>query len=129
MNYPEVEYEMTQADLDKILEACKPVPYIVVGGYAPRSPQENANAAWAELGSRMGFDSTTVRPVDGKGMRSFIAVPSETPTQRAERVAAEEAARRRARADELRASIAAQQKELAMLDAVSPPARETRTQP
>ena len=26
------EYEMTQAQLDKILDACKPVPYIVVGG-------------------------------------------------------------------------------------------------
>ena len=70
------EYEMTQGDLDKILEACKPVPYIVIGGVVPRSQQENANAAWAELGSRMGFDHMTVRGVDGKGNRVFSAVPN-----------------------------------------------------
>ena len=71
------EYEMTQADLDKILEACKPVPYMVVGGVPPRSPQENANAAWAELGSRMGFDHMTVLPT-GRGIRCFYAVPNDS---------------------------------------------------
>ena len=70
------EYEMTQADLDKILDACKPVPYMVFGGRPPRSPQENANDAWAELGRRMGFNHMTVRGVDGKGNRFFSAVPN-----------------------------------------------------
>ena len=70
------EYEMTQADLDKILDACKPVRYMVVGGVMPSTPQENANAAWAELGSRMGFDHMSVKPVSGKGDRFFTAVPS-----------------------------------------------------
>lgn len=74
------EFEMTQDDLDKILKACKPVPYMVVGGHAPRSPQEKANAAWAELGSCMGFESMTVKPVAGKGQRFFTAVPSEEET-------------------------------------------------
>ena len=69
-----MKYEMTQADLDKILEACKPVPYIIVGGMAPRSPQERANDAWAELGVRMGFDYMTVRPT-GEGDRFFLADP------------------------------------------------------
>ena len=117
MTYPRVEYEMTQADLDAILAACKPVPLIIVGGYAPRSSQENANDAWAALGSKMGFDSMTVRPVEGKGMRFFTAVPSETPEQRADRLAAEERTRKAARAEELRASIAKQQAELDALAA------------
>jgi len=71
------DYEMTEADLAKILEACKPVRYMLVGGIPPRSPQENANAAWAELGRRMGFDHMTVAPT-GRGDRSFSAVPNES---------------------------------------------------
>lgn len=68
-------YEMTQAQLDRILEACKPVPYIVVGGIPPSSPQENANAAWAELGREMGFEHMTVRPVAGQPPTVFEAEP------------------------------------------------------
>lgn len=120
MSYPRVEYEMTQADLDEILAACRSVPLIMVGGYAPRSPQENANDAWAALGRKMGFESMTVQPVNGKGMRFFTAVPSETPTQRAERLAGEERARKAARAIELRASIEAQQRELDELAEFAP---------
>lgn len=71
------EYEMTEEDLKKLLDACKPVPYMVIGGRPPRTPQENANAAWAELGQRMGFDHMTVSPVEGRGYRFFTAVPIE----------------------------------------------------
>ncbi len=67
---------MTQEDLDTILEASKPVTYIVIGGHAPASPQENPNAAWACLGEKMGFDSMTVRP-SLKGDRYFTAIPKE----------------------------------------------------
>jgi len=38
------------------------------------SPQENANAAWRELGKRMGFDYLTVEP-NGRGNRFFSAIP------------------------------------------------------
>jgi hypothetical protein len=67
------EFTMTKEQLDKLLDACKPVPYMVVGGIAPRSPQENANAAWAMLGEEMGFKPMSVRPVSGKGMEVFTA--------------------------------------------------------
>ena len=67
------EFTMSKLQLDTLLDACKPVPYMVVGGVMPRSPQENANAAWARLGSEMGFDAMSVRPVPGKGMESFTA--------------------------------------------------------
>ena len=69
------EYEMAQKDLDEIMTACAPVPYMVVGGREPSSPQENANRAWARLGDKMGFDSMSVKPL-GKGDRFFTAIPT-----------------------------------------------------
>ena len=65
-------YEMTQEDLDALLNAMKPVPYMIIGGVAPRSQQENANDAWKALGEKMGFDYMTVRP-NVKGYRFFTA--------------------------------------------------------
>lgn len=71
------EYEMTEAQLAKLLEACKPVPYFAVGGSygTPAGPQENANRAWESLGEEMGFQHMTVEPVRGKGDRFFTAEP------------------------------------------------------
>jgi hypothetical protein len=75
------EYEMTQADVDAILEASKPTPVMFLSGGTPMhsTPQENANAAWKKLGEKMGFDYMTVRPVKGigKGNRFFTAEPTK----------------------------------------------------
>lgn len=67
------EYELTEEQLARLLEASKPVPYIVVGGMPPSSPQANANRAWEALGREMGFEHWTVEPVSGKGQRCFTA--------------------------------------------------------
>ena len=67
------EYEMSEDQEKEILNACKSVPYIIVGGRPPRSPQENANATWCALGKKMGFDGMTVQPISGKGTRFFTA--------------------------------------------------------
>ena len=67
------KYEMSQEQLDVILDACKPVIGIMVGICLPSTPQENANRAWAELGETMGFDSMTVKP--GSSDRFFSAEP------------------------------------------------------
>jgi hypothetical protein len=69
------EYEMTETDLEKILNACKPVPMIMLQCGNPSSPQENANRAWGELGERMGFNHMTVEPILGKSNRFFTAIP------------------------------------------------------
>jgi len=69
-------YRMTDQQLNRILDACKPVPYMVFGGMQPRSPQQNANDAWRDLGHEMGFDWTTVRPI-GADMHDFEALPVE----------------------------------------------------
>ncbi len=67
------EYELTEEQLASLLDACKPVVCMKVGGYSPRSPQENANAAWKAMGKELGFNHMTVKPVPGKGERFFTA--------------------------------------------------------
>lgn len=68
-------FEMTEADLEKLLDAMKPAPAIMLQTGMPSSQQENANRAWCELGDRMGFDGMTVAP-DGRGNRFFTAIPA-----------------------------------------------------
>ena len=69
---------MTEAQLERLLDACKPIPYIIVGGHPPPSPQDRANHAWADLGRELGFDPWSVKPVPGKGQQFFTAEPCRT---------------------------------------------------
>lgn len=101
--YPRTNYTMTEADYNQIIEACKPVPMIMLQLGMPRSQQERANDAWAELGGRMGFDSMTVEP--GRSKLEFTAVPSESATQRDERLKAEAETKRRSEMIRLAADI------------------------
>ena len=70
------EFEMTQEQLDKLMESMKPVPLIMLQCGMPRSQQERANDAWESLGKEMGFDSMSVRPT-GRGDRFFTAESTE----------------------------------------------------
>jgi predicted TIM-barrel fold metal-dependent hydrolase len=72
-----MEYELTDEELEELLDACKPVPYLIIGGVEPRSPQENANAAWRRLGEKRGFKFMTVIPRPEKGDKFFRAEPLE----------------------------------------------------
>ena len=83
MNYPRTNYTMTQEDYDAIIQACQPVPMIMLNVGTPRSQQENANDAWKALGEKMGFEWDTVHPGDSK--LSFTAIPSEPKHERVER--------------------------------------------
>jgi hypothetical protein len=71
------EFEMTEDDLAALKEAGKSVPYMIVGGMEPMSPQDRANRAWSQLGDRMGFKYMTVQPVAGKSQLFFTAEPVE----------------------------------------------------
>ena len=71
------EYKLTDEQLETLLNASKPVIAMMVGGVAPRGPQENANSAWENLGNELGFDYMTVRPVSGKSNHFFTAVSTE----------------------------------------------------
>lgn len=59
-------YTMTQEQYDTLLAAMQPVPYMIIGGVAPRSQQENANDAWKRLGDELGFHHMSVRPGNSK---------------------------------------------------------------
>ena len=72
------EYEMTEKDLQTILEACKPTPATILFG----SLQQNANNAWENLGIRMGFDYMSVEPIEGKNNKFFSAIPNEVENER-----------------------------------------------
>ena len=69
------EFELTEEQHSRLLDACRPVPYMVIGGVVPRSPQRNANDAWRALGQELGFDWLTVDPVPGKSSQFFMAEP------------------------------------------------------
>ena len=110
--YPRTNYEMSEADLTTLLNACKSTPVIMVGNYTPSTPQENATRAWAQLGEKIGFDHMTVQPVAGKGQRFFSAIPSETAEARQERLARETEATRQQEIKRLEAEIAERQQKL-----------------
>jgi len=69
-------FEMTQEQLNEIMDACKPTPVMYLSGGKPmfNSRQENANYAWEKLGDELGFKYMTVRP-NGRGDRFFSAEP------------------------------------------------------
>ena len=68
------EYEMTEEELKELMDAGKPVPYLVFGGIPPASPYENAMRAWDALATKKGFRPMTVESC-GKGNRFFLAEP------------------------------------------------------
>ncbi len=71
------EFELNDDQFKRIMDASKPVPYMVIGGVTPTSPRENAERVWARLGDEMGFVWRTVKPVPSKGDRFFTAKATE----------------------------------------------------
>jgi len=116
--YPRCEFEMSEDDFKKILDAGKPTPVLYLSGGIPLggNPQENANRAWKRLGEKMGFDHMTVRPIQGKDGRFFTAIPSEPDEQRKEREKREAEEKRRDKMATLRHEIAIKQEELRKLE-------------
>ena len=110
--YPRTNYEMSEENLKGLLDACKSVPVMMIGSYTPSSPQENANTAWRSLGEKMGFDSMTVQPIQGRGQRFFSAIPNETNIQREERIKKEDEEKRTKRIQAIKEQIAKLQDKL-----------------
>ena len=69
------EYQMTDEQHARLMEACKPVVMIALQCGEPSSPYESAMRVWRALGTEMGFDWATVRPVIGKSDHYFTAKP------------------------------------------------------
>lgn len=118
--YPRTEYEMTEEDLAAILDACKPTPVMMIGGFVGSTTQENANRAWAALGTKMGFEPMTVQPMPGRGQRFFTAIPSEPDDQRIARLAREAENARYAEIAQLQQEIKERQERIAELECAKP---------
>lgn len=69
------EFEMTQKQLDVLIDAMNPVPMIAINVCTGLSGQARANNAWACLGRDMKFDYMTVK-ANNKGSRFFFAKPT-----------------------------------------------------
>jgi hypothetical protein len=103
--YPRINYEMTEADFEKLLDACKPTVCIKVGNYEGSSPQENANRAWKALGEKMGFEWDSCQPIEGKPARFFSAIPTEPENVRKEREKQEAEEAKQAKIKEIMAKV------------------------
>jgi len=113
--YPRIEYEMTEEDLQGLLQPR--MPEILIGGHSTGSMQQDtANNAWKRLGDKMGFDWETVQPSRGKGQRFFTAIPSETPEAKEEREAKQAAEAKAHRITQIKNDIGNLQKTLAELE-------------
>ena len=112
--YPRIKYEMTEEDLQKLLAASRPQPVLKLGNYYSGGVQDSANAAWANLGAKMGFDPMTAAPDPERPgeLRAFTAVPSETPEQRTKRLEFERECQRQLQIKTLREEISEREERL-----------------
>ena len=69
-------FRMSEGQYEKLMDAMKSGPLIMLQCGPGMSPQERANAAWASLGKEMGFDPMSVRPTPYEGSNlEFTAIP------------------------------------------------------
>jgi len=69
------QYRMTEEELKMMMNASKPVTYMVFNGQPPSSPQENANNAWQQIADRVGCDKMSIKPAATGDNRDFMANP------------------------------------------------------
>jgi len=59
-----MEFTLTEDEMQSVLDASKPVPYLVIGGIPPRSQQEQANSAWQKIAEAHSVKWDTIRPIN-----------------------------------------------------------------
>lgn len=69
------KYRLTDEELNHLLEASKPVPYMVFGGVEPRSPQDNVMDVWKQVANRVGCDVGSIEGAGTGDQRDFVARP------------------------------------------------------
>jgi hypothetical protein len=76
MTAKRIQILLNQTEWDAIIAASKPVPYMIFDGVEPRSPQQNVNAVWKELGAAHGVVWDSFLAVDeSKHIVSAIPLP------------------------------------------------------
>lgn len=73
-------YRLSDEDLEQLLNASKPVPYMVFGGHPPSSPYDNAMRVWDVLAEKYGVVRSTIDNAGTGDMHDFIAEPLLHPT-------------------------------------------------
>ena len=68
-------YAMTKEEYARLVEASRPVPYMVFGGMEPESPRERAMRVWRDLAAKYHFEVMTVQA--GADPLHFTAEPSD----------------------------------------------------
>ena len=68
-------YRMTDDELNMLMNASKPVPYLVFGGIEPRSPRDNAMDVWRTVAARVGCDVDSIEPAETGDNHEFNARP------------------------------------------------------
>lgn len=68
-------YRMTDPELNELMEASKPVPYMVFGGIEPRSPRDNAMDVWRKVAARVGCDVDSIDSAGTGDDHDFKARP------------------------------------------------------
>ncbi len=73
-------FKMSEKQYQKLVDAGKPTPCMYLSGGIPMggTPQENANAAWRELGRELGFKWDTVKPIPGNNVDDHLFTAEES---------------------------------------------------
>lgn len=56
------KYMLTTEEVARIKEAGKSVPYMIIGGFEPRSPAENQMDEWRKVAERLKVKVMTIVP-------------------------------------------------------------------
>lgn len=68
-------YRLTDEELNELLEASKPAPYMVFGGVEPRSPRQKAMDVWRKVATRVGCDVGSIESAGTGDDHDFKAQP------------------------------------------------------
>lgn len=66
-------YTLQEDEFVELVEASKPVPYLIAGGMSPPSQYDNAMRVWGKVAARVGCKLQTIAP--GTSDRTFYAEP------------------------------------------------------
>lgn len=69
------KYRLTDEELNELMEASKPVPYMVFGDIEPRSPREKAMDLWRKVAARVGCDLDSIGSAHTSDLHDFEAQP------------------------------------------------------
>lgn len=66
-------YRLTDEELASLLDASKPVPYMIIGGLPPTSAREHAMRLWRHVADRVGCEVDSIADAGTGDMHDFKA--------------------------------------------------------